>query len=40
MAGSSTDTAARWSASAEAGPVLEAMSEGWWEQDLEGPEPQ
>lgn len=40
MAGSSADPAAQWSASAEAGPVLEVKSEGLWEQDLEGPEPQ
>lgn len=38
-AGSSTDPAAQRSASAETGPVLETMSEGLWEQGLEGPEP-
>lgn len=38
-ASSSTDPAAQQSASDEAGPVLQTMSEGLWEQDLECPEP-
>lgn len=37
--GSSADPVAQWSASAEAGPVLEATSEGLREQGLGGPEP-
>jgi len=40
MAGLSTDPTAQWSASAEAGPMLEATLEGSQEQGLEGPEPQ
>lgn len=37
--GSSSDPVAQWSASAEAGPVLEATSEGLREQGPGGPEP-